>query len=197
MLLVLDNYDSFVHNLARLLRVCGAPTQVVRSDAIDVEGIELMAPEGIVISPGPGRPGEAGCSVEAVRAFAERIPILGVCLGHQAIVEALGGRVVAAPEPLHGRVSPVVHSGEGVFNGVPSPFDACRYHSLAIDEGSLPPSLRVTARSMDGVVMAIEHRTRPVYGVQFHPEAVLTRYGESLLANFVRAVNEAVAEAPR
>jgi anthranilate synthase/aminodeoxychorismate synthase-like glutamine amidotransferase len=185
-LLVLDNIDSFVHNLARMLRLAGAATRIVRSDWFGPDDIDRLAPAGIVISPGPGAPAEAGCSVEVVRRFAETTPILGVCLGHQAIAEAFGARIVRTPEPLHGRVSRVEHDGSGLFAGVPPLIEACRYHSLAIDEPSLPAELRVTASSDDGVVMAIAHRTRPVFGVQFHPEAILTTHGERLLANFVR-----------
>lgn len=185
MILVLDNYDSFVHNLARLVRLAGAETLVVRSDAIDVDEIERLQPEAVVLSPGPGAPDDAGCCIEVVRRFHERLPVLGVCLGHQAIARAFGGEIVRAPEPMHGRASAVRHTGEGLFDGAPSPVTVCRYHSLAIDESTLPPELSATAWSDDGVVMAIEHRRLPVYGVQFHPEAVLTDGGLPLLERFV------------
>lgn len=186
MILVIDNYDSFVHNLARLVRLAGAETEVVRHDAIDTAGIESLRPEALVISPGPGEPRDAGCSVEAVRRLGERLPILGVCLGQQAIVEAFGGRVSRAPEPRHGHTSPVRHGGTGLFVGVPTPLTVCRYHSLAADEAALPNELQPTARSDDGVVMAIEHTRLPIHGVQFHPEAILTESGQLLVDNFVR-----------
>lgn len=188
MILVIDNYDSFVHNLARLVRLAGAETEVVRHDAIDAAGIETLRPEALVISPGPGEPRDAGCSVEAVRRLGERLPILGVCLGHQAIVEAFGGRVSRAPEPRHGHTSPVRHGGAGLFAEVPTPLTVCRYHSLAADEGTLPNGLKPTAWSDDGVVMAIEHTRLPIHGVQFHPEAILTESGQRLIDNFVNIV---------
>lgn len=190
MILVIDNYDSFVHNLARLIRLAGMPTRIVRNDAIDAEGVHDWQPQAIVLSPGPGTPRDAGCSVELVRQFAERLPILGVCLGHQAIVEACGGSVDRAPEPRHGHTSTVRHLGSGLFEGAPQPMTVCRYHSLAADEESLPEGLVATAWSEDGVVMAVEHRERPLYGVQFHPEAILTESGQLLIDNFVRIVND-------
>ncbi|MEN0110220.1 MAG: aminodeoxychorismate/anthranilate synthase component II [Planctomycetota bacterium] len=188
MILVLDNYDSFVHNLARLLSVAGAETRVVRSDAITATEVADLAPDGMVVSPGPGAPEDAGCSIEAVRAIESTTPVLGVCLGHQAIIAAFGGVVTRAPEPRHGRTSTITHDGIGLFDGAPNPMTVCRYHSLAADEARLPEELRVTATADDGVVMAIAHRTRPVCGVQFHPEAILTEAGDRLLANFVRRV---------
>ncbi|TWT48882.1 anthranilate synthase component II [Botrimarina hoheduenensis] len=186
MILVLDNYDSFVHNLARLVRLCGSETHVVRSDAIDVAGVRALGPAAIVISPGPGSPAEVGCSVEVVRQLAETTPILGVCLGHQAIVEAFGGKIVRAPEPMHGRTSILTHSGEGLFAGIPPGITVCRYHSLAADRPTLPAVLAITAESDDGVPMAIAHRRLPVHGVQFHPEAILTEYGQPMIENFIR-----------
>jgi anthranilate synthase/aminodeoxychorismate synthase-like glutamine amidotransferase len=189
MILVLDNYDSFVHNLARHVRLAGFETQVVRSDAIDAAGVAALRPQALVLSPGPGLPASAGCCVELVRHFCDELPILGVCLGHQAIVEALGGRVVRAPEPLHGRTSMIRHDGAGLFAGAPSPFTVCRYHSLVAEAESLPKSLRATAWTEDGVVMAVEHGTRPVYGVQFHPEAILTEAGQLLINNFCRVIS--------
>jgi len=186
MILLLDNYDSFVFNLARYFERLGQPTRVVRSDAIDAVGVLELAPAAVVLSPGPCTPAEAGCSLEVVRICHGRLPILGVCLGHQAIGAALGGRVVRAPEPLHGRTSPILHHGRGVFTGVPNPTVACRYHSLVVDEASLPQCLQVTARTADGVVMAVEHRDFPVVGLQFHPESILTEDGYLLLANFLR-----------
>lgn len=184
MILVLDNYDSFVHNLARLVRLAGRATHVVRSDAIDAAGVASLAPEAVILSPGPGAPADAGCCVEVVRRLGATIPMLGVCLGHQAIVEALGGVVARAPRPMHGRTSLVRHDGTGLFAGLPSPMRACRYHSLAATE--LPAELKATAFSDDGVVMAVAHRDLPVHGVQFHPEAILTEGGGRLVENFCR-----------
>lgn len=185
MLLLIDNYDSFVYNLARYFRRLGQETRVVRNDAIDAAGIRELAPRAIVISPGPCSPAEAGCSLELVRDLVDETPILGVCLGHQAIASALGGEVVRAHVPMHGRTSEVTHGGTGIFMGVPNPFTVCRYHSLVVEEASLPVSLEVTAHTADGVVMALAHRTRPVYGMQFHPESILTESGYLLLANFL------------
>lgn len=186
MILLLDNYDSFVFNLARYCERLGQNTRVVRSDAIDAEGVLRLAPAAVVLSPGPCTPAEAGCSLDVVRRCTGRLPILGVCLGHQAIGAAFGGRVLRAPEPMHGRSSPILHCGRGVFTGIPSPTVACRYHSLVVEEPSLPACLEVTARTADGVVMALAHRDFPVIGVQFHPESVLTEAGYQLLANFLQ-----------
>ena len=186
MILLIDNYDSFVHNLARYFERLGQTTRVVRNDAIDVAGVRRLAPAAVVLSPGPCTPKEAGCSVEVAGELCGEVPLLGVCLGHQAIVEALGGAVVRAPEPIHGRTSQVVHRGRGLFEGLPHPLEACRYHSLVVDEASLPDCLEVSARTDDGVVMAVAHRQRPVVGVQFHPESILTEGGYPLLANFLR-----------
>jgi anthranilate synthase component 2 len=186
MLLLIDNYDSFVHNLARHFRRLGQETVVVRNDAIDWQGVKAMKPLGIVISPGPCTPAEAGCSVDVVRKLVDDIPILGVCLGHQVIAAALGAKIVRAREPMHGRTSEVRHNGESLFLGLPSPLSVCRYHSLVVDETSLGAELEVTARAADGTIMAIAHRRRPIVGVQFHPEAVLTEHGYAMLANFLR-----------
>ncbi|HTN73799.1 MAG TPA: aminodeoxychorismate/anthranilate synthase component II [Pirellulaceae bacterium] len=186
MILLIDNYDSFVHNLARHLRRLGQETRVVRNDAIDVSAIRKLDPAAIVISPGPGTPSEAGCSLDVVRELQRDLPILGVCLGHQTIGQALGGRIVRASEPLHGRASQIEHNQRGLFAAVPTPFTACRYHSLVIEEASLPAELEITARALDGTIMAIAHRELPLLGVQFHPEAVLTQHGYLLLANFLR-----------
>ena len=188
MLLLIDNYDSFTWNLAQYLGELGADVRVVRNDALAVEGIAALAPDRLVISPGPGTPDEAGVSLAAIAAFAGRIPILGVCLGHQAIGQAFGGRVVRAPRVMHGKVSSVRHDGTGLFAGVPSPIVATRYHSLVIDPASMPDCLRVTATVDEpgGEVMAVAHRALPVHGVQFHPESILTDAGRSLLANFLR-----------
>ena len=186
MLLLIDNYDSFVHNLARYFARLGQATRVVRNDAIDVASVRAMRPAAIVLSPGPCTPHEAGCSLELVRALHTETPMLGICLGHQAIAEALGGRIVRAREPMHGRASRIAHNGRGVFHAVPSPLTAGRYHSLVVDEETLPGCLEVAARTEDGAVMAIAHRTQPVVGLQFHPESILTEHGEALLANFLR-----------
>lgn len=185
MLLLLDNYDSFVYNLARYFQRLGQTTEVVRSDAIDAAGVLRLAPDAVVISPGPCTPAEAGCSLEVVRHCTGRLPILGVCLGHQAIGAALGGRVVRAAEPMHGRSSPILHSGRSIFAGIASPTVACRYHSLVVDEQSVPDCLEVTARTADGVIMALAHRQFPVIGLQFHPESILTEAGYQMLANFL------------
>jgi anthranilate synthase component 2 len=185
-LLLIDNYDSFVFNLARYFERLGQETVVVRNDATNESAIRAMRPEAIVLSPGPCTPIEAGCSLEIVRELHQEIPILGVCLGHQTIAAALGGQVVRAAEPMHGRTSAVFHDGKGIFAGVPSPLLACRYHSLVVEESTLPECLQVTARTADGVVMALAHRRAPVVGVQFHPESILTEHGYPLLANFLR-----------
>jgi len=191
MILLIDNYDSFVHNLARYFRRLGCETLTVRNDAVSLDDIAQLAPQAIVISPGPGSPQEAGISVDLVRNFYARIPILGVCLGHQAIATAFGANVVRAREPMHGRTSAVTHQETPLFNRIASPFDVCRYHSLIVDPTSLPDELVVTAQSVDGTVMAMEHIEFPLAGVQFHPEAILTHDGYRLLANFL-----GVAEIP-
>jgi len=185
MIVVLDNRDSFVFNLARYLHLLGCPALVVPSHEVSVADIERLAPRGIVISPGPCTPLEAGCSLAAVRAFRGRVPLLGVCLGHQAIGQALGGKIVRAREPVHGRTSPMHHDGVNLFAGIPSPFPAARYHSLVIERDSLPESLSITAVDDEGTIMAIEDRAGGLYGVQFHPESILTQHGFALLANFL------------
>ena len=184
MLLLIDNYDSFVYNLSRYFVELGCETQVVRNDAIDIAGVRAMSPKAIVISPGPCTPQEAGISIELVSQLSESIPMLGVCLGHQAIAAAIGGRVIRATEPIHGRTSLINHAGTGLFAGLPSPLRVARYHSLIVD--GLSAELTVTATTDDGIPMAIEHRTRKLYGVQFHPESVMTQHGRVLLANFAR-----------
>jgi anthranilate synthase/aminodeoxychorismate synthase-like glutamine amidotransferase len=189
MILVIDNYDSFTFNLVQELEAAGAEIEVVRNDRIDHRALSRMASglAGVVISPGPGDPDDAGISQEAIRVAAEReIPMLGVCLGHQCLAAAFGARIVRAPTLVHGEASLVSHDGEGLLAGVPSPFPAARYHSLCVDESTLDSDLVVTARSDDGVVMGLRHRTLPLEGVQFHPESVLTPEGAVILANFLR-----------
>jgi anthranilate synthase component 2/para-aminobenzoate synthetase component 2 len=184
-ILVLDNYDSFVANIGRYLRNLGATTTEVRNDAITVDEVERLAPRALVISPGPGRPSEAGVSERLIRRFSGRVPILGICLGHQAIGEAFGGRITRAREPMHGRASDVEHEGDGVFAGLPRPLTVGRYHSLIVETGDAVADLIVTARSEAGEVMGLRHRVHPTHGVQFHPESVLTPHGAALFSNFL------------
>ena len=186
MILLIDNYDSFVHNLARYFRRLGHETCVLRNDATHPADIEQRCPDAVVLSPGPCTPDEAGCSLSIVRELSDRIPILGICLGHQAIAAAFGGKVVRARQPMHGRTSDVYHDGSELFCGVPNPVTACRYHSLVVDRMTLPSCLAVTAHTEDQVIMGVRHRERPVLGLQFHPESVLTDGGFCLLANFLR-----------
>ncbi|MGE5576651.1 MAG: anthranilate synthase component II [Syntrophothermus sp.] len=185
MVLVIDNYDSFTYNLVQYLGELGAQVAVRRNDETSELEIEAMAPEGIVISPGPGKPREAGISNRIIEAFAGRIPILGVCLGHQCIGEIFGARVVRAREPVHGKVSLIRHDGRGLFSGLPDTFTATRYHSLVVDEATIPECLLVTARADTGEVMGIRHRDLAVEGVQFHPESILTMVGKQILQNFL------------
>ena len=185
MILMLDNYDSFTYNLVQYLGELGAAVRVVRNDEMTIAQIEALAPAKIVISPGPCSPNEAGVSLEVIRTFAGRIPILGVCLGHQAIGQAFGGAVVHAKELMHGKTSPVTHTGEGVFAGLPTPFTATRYHSLAVERSSLPAELAVTAWTDDGEIMGLAHTRFDVEGVQFHPESILTEHGHRMLGNFL------------
>ena len=186
MILVLDNYDSFTYNLVQYLGELGAQVEVVRNDATTVDAIEQSRPERIVISPGPGRPEDAGLTMEVIRRLGAKTPILGVCLGHQAIGAVFGGAVVRAPVPMHGKTSTIEHDGRGVFRGVPSPFTASRYHSLVVAEAGLPPSLEISAKTReDGIIMGLRHKEFPVHGVQFHPESILTGEGHHLLRNFL------------
>jgi anthranilate synthase component 2 len=190
MLLMIDNYDSFTFNLVQYLGELGVDVRVYRNDGIGLEEIADISPEQIVISPGPCTPNEAGISVPLIREFAGRIPILGVCLGHQSIGQAFGGRIIKAREVMHGKTSAIYHSGQGVFAGLEIPFEATRYHSLVVEEASLPPYLEVTAwtQKEDGTrdeIMGVRHRDYPVQGVQFHPESILTRHGHDLLRNFI------------
>ncbi len=184
-LIVIDNYDSFTYNLVQYLAELGEAVEVVRNDALTVADLAARQPRALVVSPGPGRPEEAGVSLAAVRALAPAAPILGVCLGHQCLGAAFGGRVVRAPTPVHGKTSPIHHYGDPLFGGVPDPFVATRYHSLIVEEASLPAELEVTARTEDGLIMALRHRRWPAYGVQFHPESIATPYGRKILANFL------------
>ena len=185
MVLLIDNYDSFVHNLARYVRELGRPTTVVRNDALTVEDAAALGPSHIIVSPGPGTPDDAGVSLALIARLGGTVPILGVCLGHQAIGQAYGGRVVRARRPMHGKTSAIHHDGEGVFRGLPHPLRATRYHSLVVTPDGLPGELVVTARSEEGEIMGLRHRRHPVVGVQFHPEAVLTEHGHDLLAAFL------------
>ena len=184
-ILVIDSYDSFVYNIVQYLGEIGADPTVVRNDTLGTDDIAAMSPDGILLSPGPGRPEDAGIICDVVRAFAGRIPVLGVCLGHQAIGHVYGGRVVRAPALMHGKTSDILHEGEGVFAGLPSPLLATRYHSLVVDADSLPDELRVTARTADGLIMGLRHRDHDVEGVQFHPESILTVSGREMLRTFV------------
>jgi 4-amino-4-deoxychorismate synthase (2-amino-4-deoxychorismate-forming) component II len=186
MILLIDNYDSFTYNLAQLLGQMGQELVVHRNDQITLDEIAALRPERIVISPGPCTPREAGISVDVIRRFAAELPILGVCLGHQAIGEAFGGRVVRAPRLMHGKTSEILHDGKTVFHGLPRPFTATRYHSLIVERRTLPRCLAVSAETDDGVIMGLRHRKYSVEGVQFHPESVLTTSGVKLLENFLR-----------
>lgn len=196
-LLLIDNYDSFTYNLAQFLGELGAEVTVVRNDAITVEAIAAFAPDGLVLSPGPGHPEAAGVTMDVLARLAGKIPVLGVCLGHQALAHAFGAAVVRAGRVMHGKTSPVHHDGQGLFAGMPSPFVAGRYHSLIVDKQTLPAELLVTAETAEGEVMGLAHRTLPLYGLQFHPESVLTEDGKRLLANFLESLvpQDAVAHA--
>ena len=187
MVLVIDNYDSFTYNLVQYLGELGADVQVHRNDAITLDEVAAQKPDRIVVSPGPCTPSEAGISVPLIQRFAGQIPILGVCLGHQAIGQAFGGRIVRAQRVMHGKLSPVTHDARGVFSGLPSPFAVTRYHSLAIERTTMPACLAITATADDGEVMGVRHREWPVEGVQFHPEAILTEHGHALLRNFLES----------
>ncbi len=196
MVLVIDNYDSFTYNLVQYLAELGARPEVRRNDQITVAECAALSPEAIVVSPGPGRPEDAGICVELIRTLGPRIPLLGVCLGHQAIGLAFGGRVDLAPHLMHGKTSEVRHFGGRLYDGVPSPFVATRYHSLCVPRDGLPPELEITAESTDdGVIMGLRHRVHPIEGVQFHPESILTAHGKRLLANFLAAARERSAPA--
>jgi anthranilate synthase/aminodeoxychorismate synthase-like glutamine amidotransferase len=186
MVLIIDNYDSFTYNLVQYLGELGASIEVRRNDQVTLDQIERMAPERIVISPGPKTPSDAGICLDVIQRFSGQVPILGVCLGHQAIGQAFGGQVVRAPEIMHGKTSLIAHDGKTVFSGLPNPFPATRYHSLIVERTRLPDCLEISATSPDGLIMGLRHRQMKVEGVQFHPESVLTRAGKELLANFLR-----------
>ncbi|MCX7738363.1 MAG: aminodeoxychorismate/anthranilate synthase component II [Hydrogenothermaceae bacterium] len=191
MILMIDNYDSFTYNIVQYLYDLGEDVLVKRNDEITIEEIEKMESiDAIVISPGPCSPNEAGISVDVIKTLKGKYPILGVCLGHQSIGQAFGAKIVKAKCLMHGKVSNIYHDGRGLFEGIPSPFRAVRYHSLAIDEKTLPDEIRITARSEDGEIMGIEHERYPIWGVQFHPESILTEYGKKLLENFLKLSKE-------
>jgi anthranilate synthase component 2 len=185
MIVVIDNYDSFTYNLVQYLGTLGATVEVYRNDAIAVDDLARRGAEGVVISPGPGEPRDAGISEEAIRALAGRVPILGVCLGHQALAEVFGGKVVRAGRLMHGKTSPILHKGRGLFAGLDNPFEATRYHSLIVERESLPDSLEVMAWTPEGEIMGLKHPSHETWGVQFHPESVLTRPGLKLIENFL------------
>ncbi|NLX27253.1 MAG: aminodeoxychorismate/anthranilate synthase component II [Lentisphaerae bacterium] len=185
MILVIDNYDSFTFNLVQYLGELGAEMQVFRNDKITVEEAVALKPEKVLVSPGPCTPKEAGVSCDIIREFGPRLPLLGVCLGHQSIGEVYGGNVVRADRLMHGKTSPILHKEKSVFKGLPSPFDATRYHSLIIERDSLPDCLEITAWTAEGEIMGVQHKEHPVHGVQFHPESILTREGKKLLQNFL------------
>jgi len=185
MILLIDNYDSFVYNLARYVEELGCLAQVVRNDAVTVSEVEQMRPSGVILSPGPCTPRESGVCLELIRELGASLPMLGVCLGHQAMAAALGGEVIRAPEPVHGRTSRILHHGARLFDGLPNPMIGTRYHSLIVDEATLPPELKIVARTTEDLPMALEHRLWPLFGVQFHPESVLTQGGHRILRNFL------------
>ena len=185
MIVIIDNYDSFTYNIVQTIGGMGAQVRVFRNDLVDVAAIEALQPDRLLISPGPCTPSKAGISIEAIRYFAGKIPILGVCLGHQSIGEAFGGITIRASRLMHGKTSPIIHDGKGVFTGLPNPFDAMRYHSLVVDQKTLPECLEITARTDQDELMGIRHRELPIEGVQFHPESIMTPDGVDLLKNFL------------
>ncbi len=187
MLVLIDNYDSFTYNLVQYLGDLGAETSVYRNDALSVDEILALKPSGIVISPGPGDPDHAGICLRLIQAAADNdMPLLGVCLGHQAIGQVFGGKVVRAPQPMHGKISEITHTGKSVFAGLPSPYPVTRYHSLIVEREDLPSDLEITAETADGQIMGLMHKTKPIHGVQFHPESIATAHGHDLMRNFVK-----------
>lgn len=193
-ILIIDNYDSFVHNLARYFRQLGQRTKVLRNDEISIEQVRELSPAAIVISPGPCTPDEAGISLAVVKELADEFPILGICLGHQCIVQGCGGQVIRSGGPMHGRSSPVDHTASPMFADVPNPLKVGRYHSLIAEKLTLPACLKVTALATDGTIMAVEHKTSPVVGLQFHPESILTEKGYQLLTNFLKIANAPISQ---
>ena len=185
MILIIDNYDSFTYNLVQYIGCSNPDLEVYRNDQITIDEIRLLSPEKIVISPGPGKPEDAGVSIDIIKTFGGKIPILGICLGHQAISVAFGGKVGRANEIVHGKTSTITHSGSDIFEGIPSVFKATRYHSLVVEENSFPPELKVTARIDDGLIMALEHEEFHIFGVQFHPESIITEHGMRMVKNFL------------
>ncbi len=190
MILMIDNYDSFTYNLVQYLEQLGVPVMVERNDEIDIDTIRQLDPAVIVISPGPGRPESAGITLEVISEFSGKIPILGVCLGHQSIAEAFGGKIVSANKIMHGKTSKITSDGETIFKGIKNPFNAMRYHSLSVSRGDLPDCFVITAESEDGEIMGIRHKTHKTEGIQFHPESIMTPVGKRLLRNFLKLVNE-------
>lgn len=188
MILMIDNYDSFTYNLVQYIEEIGTPVTVVRNDIMGLEEIEALNPSAVVISPGPGGPKDAGISMAVIERFSGKLPVLGVCLGHQSIAETFGGKIIGAQRLMHGKTSTITADGEGIFTGVKKPFQAMRYHSLAVERGSLPDCLKVTAESEDGEIMGLRHKSHPTEGIQFHPESIMTTIGKRLLRNFVKMI---------
>jgi anthranilate synthase/aminodeoxychorismate synthase-like glutamine amidotransferase len=185
---VIDNYDSFTYNLVQYVASLGARCEVRLNDGVTVPELRALRPDGILLSPGPGTPDDAGVTLEVIRELSSETPVLGVCLGHQSIAQAFGGQVVRAERLMHGKTSPIAHDGRGVFQGLPSPFRATRYHSLIVQEGGLPECLEVSARTQEGEIMALRHRSKPVEGVQFHPESILTEHGMDMISNWLKSL---------
>jgi anthranilate synthase component 2 len=185
MLILIDNYDSFTYNLVHYLGELGAESVVIRNDKASTAEIMAMKPQAIVLSPGPCTPNEAGVCLDLIKAAGPTVPLLGVCLGHQSIGQSYGGKVIRAPEPMHGKLSTITHTGKGVFKGLPPSFEITRYHSLIVERASLPDCLEITAQTADGIIMGLQHRSHPVHGVQFHPESIASEQGHALLANFL------------
>jgi anthranilate synthase component 2 len=191
MILLIDNYDSFTYNLLHYIAELGHEVDVVRNDVLTVEMIKnQIKPQAVVISPGPGTPDDSGICLELIKTADSSLPLLGVCLGHQAIGQVFGGKVIRAPKPMHGKISPVIHEGKGIFRNLPSPFNATRYHSLIVERESFPDCLEITARTEDGIIMGLQHKTLPIHGVQFHPESIASEHGHALIKNFLDNPNQ-------